>query len=417
MSAFSKARGSSSRGRAFSWGVKAVALATTGLLLASCSSGTSTTASSSGALALTVGTLLPQTGSLASLGPAQFAGVALAVQDINAANAGITVTEIDKDSGDTTTNIATQSVTSLIASNVGVIVGAASSSVTLSVLDQVTNSETAMISPANTAAKLTGASAYYFRTAPTDLIQGAVLAQQIIEDGKKNVSLLYSNDDYATGLASTIKAALQNAGVSIASDVEYDPTAANFTTEVSKTLASNPDGLVQIGFDESKTIYQELQTSGFNFANLYGTDGNFGLLTSGSSPDIAGAQYSNPGVNASSDLQSRLLAINPSLTSFSYAAESYDATVVAALAALAGGATDGTTIKDNLIAVTNGDTHVSTFADGAAALAAGKTISYDGLSGTIAFNSDGDRTQGSISLYKYLTGNTYTWESTKAASL
>lgn len=420
MSVFSKADSSaSSRSRAFSWGTKAVALTAVGLLLASCSSGTS--ASSSGAavgdLTLSVGTLLPQTGSLATLGPPMFAGVKLAVADINAAKAGITVKEIDKDSGDTTTDIATQSVTSLIASKVGAIVGAASSSVTLSVLDQVTAASTTMISPANTAAKLSGASKFYFRTAPTDLIQGAISGKKLIDDGKKSVALLYSNDDYATGLAGTITKTLEAAGITPVADVKYDPTASNYSAEVSQVLAKNPDALMQIGFDESKTIYAALATAGFDFSKLYGTDGNFGLMAPGSSPDIAGAQYTNPGVNASSDFQAKLKAIDPTLTTFAYAAESYDATVLAALAALQGKGVDGATVQANMISVSDGGTKCTIFADCAKLIAAGTDIDYDGLSGPIAFNTDGDVTTGSISIYQYEKGNTNKWISTSEASL
>ena len=62
---------------------------------------------------LKVGTLLPQTGNLAFLGPPEFAGVKLAIKEINAAGGVLgkdVVEQIDGDSGDTTTDIATQTV-------------------------------------------------------------------------------------------------------------------------------------------------------------------------------------------------------------------------------------------------------------------------------------------------------------------
>jgi branched-chain amino acid transport system substrate-binding protein len=106
------------------------------LVLSACSSSNKTsssptpTASGSGG-ALTIGTLLPQTGSLAFLGPPEIAGVQLAIKDINNAGGvnGSPVTLEQSDSGDTTTNIASQSVDSLLAKNVSAIIGAASSSV------------------------------------------------------------------------------------------------------------------------------------------------------------------------------------------------------------------------------------------------------------------------------------------------
>ena len=52
---------------------------------------------------LTIGTLLPQTGSLAFLGPPEFAGVDLAIKEINEAGGvlGKDVAKVDSDSGDT----------------------------------------------------------------------------------------------------------------------------------------------------------------------------------------------------------------------------------------------------------------------------------------------------------------------------
>src|SRR5512141_711714 len=84
-------------------------LGVAGLVLTACggsSSGTKTTTpkasgSSSAAPAakgdgtLKIGTLLPQTGSLAFLGPPEFAGVGLALKDINAAG-GVNGKQVEK---------------------------------------------------------------------------------------------------------------------------------------------------------------------------------------------------------------------------------------------------------------------------------------------------------------------------------
>src|SRR5438094_715053 len=110
----------------------AAAVALSACSTSSSSSGDSpSAASSASSLDLKIGTILPQTGTLAVLGPPEIEGVNLATADIAKANAGIKVTAIQKDSGDTSTNIATQSVTSLLSQGVGAIIGAASSSVSL----------------------------------------------------------------------------------------------------------------------------------------------------------------------------------------------------------------------------------------------------------------------------------------------
>ena len=70
------------------------------------SASVSTPAPGSAGAILRVGTLFPATGSLAFIGPAEAAGVALAVADLNAAGGvnGAPVEVIARDSGDATTN-------------------------------------------------------------------------------------------------------------------------------------------------------------------------------------------------------------------------------------------------------------------------------------------------------------------------
>ena len=138
-----------------------VTLGTVSLALAACGSSSSSSSSSSASVAPSAsgnGTLTIGTPSSADrliglpLGPPEFAGVELAVKEINA-NGGVLgkpVTLINGDSGDTSTNIASQTVDRLVSQGADAIIGAASSSVTLSVIDKVTNAGVAMVSPANT---------------------------------------------------------------------------------------------------------------------------------------------------------------------------------------------------------------------------------------------------------------------------
>ncbi len=393
------------------------------LALSACSGGSDSASGASGesgaagdGLDLKVGSILPQTGSLATLGPPEIAGVDLAIKDINDAAAGLTATVTHTDSGDTTTNIATQSATSLISQGVSGIVGAASSGVSMTIIDQITSAGVVQISPANTSPDFTDYddNGFFWRTAPSDVLQGQILGNKIIEDGKTNVAILYMNDPYGIGLADNLKKTLDAAGVTVAADVTYDPAASNFTSEIGQVLGSDPDALVVIGFEESKVIFSNIATAGYDFANVYGTDGNYGLMQPGDQPDIAGAQFTVPGVKAPEDFQAQLQEMvksqgSPELTTFSYAAESYDATVLLALAALQGGATDGATIRDNLQSVSEDGTKCTTYADCADLIAAGTDIDYDGLSGPITFSDKGDVTEATISIFKYSTGNESEW--------
>jgi hypothetical protein len=217
---------------------------------------------------LVIGTLLPLTGNLAFLGPPEVAGAKLAIQDINAAGGvfGQPVQLVEGDSGDASTDTATQTVDRLLQSNVNAIVGAASSGVSLTVIDAITGAGVLQISPANTSDQFTtyNDNGLYFRTAPPDTLQARALSDLIIEDGNNTVGILALNDPYGTGLADNTKQNLIDAG--LAEDdivsITYDPQAANFDSEVQEMVEFNPDAVVVIGFEESSRILESLNQNG-----------------------------------------------------------------------------------------------------------------------------------------------------------
>ena len=217
---------------------------------------------------LVIGTLLPETGDLAFLGPPEIAGAQLAVQDINAAG-GVLGSEVrleQGDSGDASTDIATQTVDRLLQAGVNAIIGAASSTVSLTVIDKIAGAGVVQFSPANTSDQFTTYNdrGLYFRTAPPDTLQARALADLLAEDGNNTVGILARNDSYGTGLADNLEANLIADGLPQDSinKIVYDPTAANFDSEVQQMTDFNPDGVVVIGFDESSRIIQGLNAQG-----------------------------------------------------------------------------------------------------------------------------------------------------------
>jgi len=389
-------------------------LASLGLVVAGCSSDGG---DASGPLK--IGSLLPETGNLAFLGPPEFAGVDLAVKDINDAGGvlGNPVEHLRGDSGDTSTDIAQQTVDAHIAAGVSAIVGAASSGVSLTVIDKITTAGIVHFSPANTSPDLTtyADDGFYFRSAPPDTFQGAVLGQLMAQDisgqeagGSGNAVFMNLDDAYGNGLAKYAIAAFSGTSTNIV----YNPQAAEFSADVAKAKAANPDAIAIIGFDETTKVLAELikQGLGPNRVRTYLVDGN---LSSQAYKDLPagimkGVKATLPGVLASEDLKTRLLEVDPALTDFSYAPESYDAVVLIALAAEQGGATDGTTIRDNLQAVSAGGTKCYTFAECKALLADGEDIDYDGVSGPIEFDSFGDPSVATMGIYEYTANDAFT---------
>ncbi|HEU4539572.1 MAG TPA: ABC transporter substrate-binding protein [Jiangellaceae bacterium] len=364
---------------------------------------------------LNLGTLLPQTGSLAFLGPPEFAGVDLAVQEINEAGGvgGNDVTVSHTDSGDTTTDIASQSVERLLSEEVAAIIGAASSAVSFTVLDQIVQNETIMFSPANTSPDFTtyDDDGLYFRTAPSDVLQGRVMGDLVLNDGYLDVGIMALQDPYGEGLAENTRMSIEGGGGTIVEEIIYDPAAASYTAEVTQMAAANPEAIVLIGFDETSTILPELETQGIGPQDvpLYFVDGN--LSNYGDEfPEgfLEGNKGTLPGAETSEEFQQRLLEINPDLNDFSYAPESFDATVLIALAAIQAGSVESRDIADNLIAVSRDGTKCTTFAECVELLGAGEDIDYDGASGPVTFSDAGDPSEATIGIYQYQADNTYT---------
>jgi ABC-type branched-subunit amino acid transport system substrate-binding protein len=362
---------------------------------------------------LVIGTVLPQTGSLAFLGPPEFAGVDLAIKDINAGGGvlGQQVKVVHGDSGDTTTDIASQTVDTLLRQNADVIIGAASSSVSLTIIDKIVGSGVVHFSPANTSPAFTTYEdkGLYFRTAPSDVLQGRVLGDLVLADGNATTGMLVLQDAYGVGLADNAEKAITDGGGEVLEKGIYDPKAAEFSADVAKIKAANPDAIILIGFDETSKIIPELVKQGLRDKKWYFVDGNLSNygdeLPKGTLTDFKGTL---PGAETKSDFQDRLLEVNPRLRDFSYAPESYDATILSALAAEAAQNDSGTAIASKLIEVSKDGEKCTTFADCKALLDEGTDIDYDGVSGPIEFSDAGDPSEATIGIYQYDENNNYT---------
>jgi ABC-type branched-subunit amino acid transport system substrate-binding protein len=366
-------------------------------------------------LELKVGTILPQSGGLAFLGPPEEAGVALAVKEINDAGLGINVEAIFRDSGDTTTDTATVSVTDLLSQDVSAIIGAASSGVSLTVIDQITGAGVIQFSPANTSAAFTDYDdkGLFFRTAPSDTLQGEVLGNLIAEDGRATLGILALNDAYGTGLAEYTTEAFEAAGGEVVATELFNEGDASFDAQISAVTAENPDAIAIISFDQAKVLTPALVGGGYPGEDLYFVDGNLADFSADFEPGlITGAKGTLPGLDTATlgDFTDRLLEIDPNLTDYSYAAESYDAVMAIAIAAYAANSTDPADIASYLRQISGGTGEgetVSDFASAAALIAEGKQVDFDGYSGPITFDENGDPTDATIGIYEYNDENKY----------
>lgn len=383
------------------------------MTLAGCGSGSSaagdSSSSDSSKAAFVLGGLFPETGSLAFLGPPEQAAFKLAVKDINAAGGvlGKDVTTVDADVSDADhADQNTSGTQSVLSKNPSAILGPASSAVVKNVYKEISEAKVPMISMGATSTSFSGLDPFFFRTVPPDTVQGAVLGSVIAQDGVQKLAIAAFNDEYGTSLRDVVADTANNAGVNIVygKDDAFDPTETNFSSLVSTIKSSGADAIAIIAFDQTKPLIKELAGQGIDTTKLYLVDGN----TTDYSKDfdaglLKGSVGTIPGANPSEDFQKKLLGIDSSLNTFTYAPETYDGAVLLALAAQKGGSADGETIRKNLPAVSGaqGGTVCKDYKACLTLLKDGKEIQYKGQAGVGPFNAKNDPSSASIGIYKF----------------
>ncbi|WP_404435777.1 ABC transporter substrate-binding protein [Microbacterium aerolatum] len=366
-------------------------------------------------LTLQLGSLLPSTGSLSFLGAPMEAGVQLAVSQVNEADAGIQIELTSEDEGDLDNKAYETSITNLQSAGVTAMVGAASSSVTKLILDGNAGSGILTVSPSNTSADFTGINPLYFRTAPSDNLQGEVLGNQIAEDGHKTLGIIYQNDPYGTGLFEAIKATFEGTGGEVVADASYNQGDGQFNAQVQTIAAANPDAVAIVSYDQFATIAPLLGNAGVDTGALYLVDGNLkdwpdlGVSLEGSKGTRAGAELPDDFIDQLNEVWTA--EGNEPIDALTYSAEAYDATILIALAALQAVSVEGEDIAGAMQQVSGGSGEgekCTSFAECAEIINGGGTIDYDGYSGEVTFNDDNDPEGAAIGVYEFDAGNVHT---------
>lgn len=357
---------------------------------------------------LRIGTVLPQTGNLEFLGPPIYAAAELAVRDINAAGGviGQDVLLTQGDSGDSSTDIATQTVDSHLAAGVDAFIAAASSAASFSFIDTLVENCKIHFSPTNTSPEFTNYDdgGLYFRTAPSDVLQGRVIADLMIDEGVADAVFMALQDPYGESLLEYSSEPFAGQGGTVVDSFTYDPMLATFDAEVDRVVSADPSALVLIGFAETAQILADLFASGFtpDIKKIYlvGIGGN--ALTEGFAPgEFLGIRATLPAAEITDSFKDALLAVDSSLIDYSFAPETYDAVVITALAAAVAGTDDPGAVAAAMIGVTRDGETCTTFADCIALVEAGTDIDYDGPSGPQTFGPEGEPTEASFQILTY----------------
>jgi branched-chain amino acid transport system substrate-binding protein len=348
-----------------------------------------------------VGVVIPFSGDLSDFGQPMLNGLEMAQEDINAAGGplGREIELFDEDS-ETNSTAGVNAANSLVnTQNVSGLIGAVSSGVTISIAQSVTiPNEILHITSASSSPTISTLddNDLVFRTRTNDRFVAQVMAQIIEDEGGDSAAVLYINNDFGAALADTFE---ETFGGTTTATVGYESGQSSYQQALSELYADDPEFIAYAGYPESGTTI-------LNQWNEEGYGGNWVLHTSLLSQDFlnnVGADILNgmygvrtlpPTGDATSSFEEDYADAYPDADLFSpYSWNSYDALVSYALAVHNAGTTDPNTVKESMRPVSNPDGDAVSYAevgDGFDLIDDGTAIDYSGPSGEVNYDDNGD---------------------------
>lgn len=349
-----------------------------------------------------IGALNPVTGAGSTYGSGMQKSILAAAAEVNAAGgAAGRKFEVFADDSQTSPEPAVLAAKKLIEVNkVGAILGTWSSSVSLAIQPLTKSSNTILM---------------HTSSAPTLFSQnerqlgwgyqsgskynGQAMAAAVAKEGFKKPVIMAFNNDAATGNVGFFRTSWEATGGKVLASVVYEPRRTSYRSELQKALAQNPDVIVLSGYLPDTTIilreaYELGATAKFlipgwaagpQLISALGPEVSQDVLVYESVPNTEGAAFKRYS-------EEYKKALGTTGEDNVFAAQSYDMVITLALALEKAGATaDNLAIAKAVREVANPDGQkVTSFAEGQKALKAGQKINYEGASGRLDFDEDGN---------------------------
>ncbi|AFY88003.1 neutral amino acid-binding protein [Chroococcidiopsis thermalis PCC 7203] len=362
--------------------------------------------------ALKLGSLLPATGDLGPIGQQMSGAVPLVIETVNACGGvnGAPVSLVAEDD-ETDPRKGAAAMTKLAnVDRVAGVVGSFASSVSSAAVPIAVRNKVMLISPGSTSPVFTDRAkkgefkGFWARTAPPDTYQAEALAQLAKKRGFNQVSTVVINNDYGVGFEKAFVQTFKKLGGTVVNEgrpTRYDPKATTFETEAAAAFAGKPQAVIAVMYEETgsillKSAYEQglmqgvqvMLTDGVKSATFPGKvgkkdDGKY--IVTGAIGTVPGAD--GKALTALTQLwkQKKNQAVGE------YVPQAWDATALLVLAAQAAKANTGEAIASKLREVSNAPgTAVTDVCKGLELLRKGQDINYQGASGNVDVDANGD---------------------------
>ncbi len=307
-----------------------------------------------------IGVMVPLTGESASYGLGVKRGIELAKKELSADSV-----EIIYEDSKCGREEAMAAITKLISiDKVQAVIGEVCSEATLAAARVAEENEVVLISPSTTSPQLTDAGAYIFRVIPSDALEGNFAADLVYGKGLRRLGILHSNDDYGIAFKDILTQEFSSLGGAVVASEVIENGAVDARTQLTKIKNEGADSIYVISNapDAAVAALKQIQELGIS-AYVFGSkELKSEYITENAKEAAEGFIVSSVTIGTAEFLDSYH---NEHGEAPLFSAQGYDAFKAVYLALE--GATTTQELRDNVMGV-----------------------EFDGASGRIAFDSNGD---------------------------
>lgn len=357
---------------------------------------------------ITLGALLSQSGPLAAIGQEQLQAAQVAIDEINHGGGvlGSQLTVVNADDGSDSTRAPSAAMSLITGSRVQAILGGIASGSTISASGVTIPANVLLISGASTSPAITSLADNdtVFRTCPSDALQGELLAKRAVAKGFTSVAVLWVPGPYGQGLSQQFVDSFTQAGGTVPFNQMYTEGRQSYSSLLTQVYAATPAPqailLIAYAIDGAQIIkdynsaFAAKQTFWFFTDGLEDPTFISAVGASGFSFQHEATGPTTPNTPAYAAYAAAFMAkYNKKADPGTFSPNIYDATYLLALAMQKGGASDVDTIKAHIREVANPPGMKfgpGQWADALAALKSGVDVDYDGASGPVDLDQNGE---------------------------
>ena len=352
--------------------------------MAACGSSSSASgsgSSSAGSNVIKIGVFEPQTGENGGGGFQEVLGIRYANETYPTVKIGDTEYTIELDEVDNKSDKteAVNAANKLMSDKVTAVIGSYGSGVSIAAGQIFADAKVPAVGASCTNPQVTQGNDYYFRVCFLDPFQGTVMANYAMQNGYKTAAVITQlGDDYSSGLGSYFKTAFADLGGEIVDEEQFQTNQTDFKAVLTNIKAANPDIIfAPSSITTAPLIIKQARELGITSLIAAGDTWENSTIIDNAGADAEGCVLSTffdeaePANDEASSFitgfKEYLKKNNQSDIIPAVSALGYDAYLAIYHAIEDAQSTDGEKIKDAL-----------------------KNVSFDGVTGSISFDEEGD---------------------------